>query len=52
MGATGVHFKQLYGHFKRCKIEDLRYVQEQLLPALKAAYNFNPRPWPSSSRIH
>ncbi len=35
-------FKQVHSRFKRCKIEDIRYVQEHLLPSLKEAYKLSP----------
>ena len=35
-------FKQVYSRFKHCKIEDLHYVQAQLLPALKDNYRLDP----------
>jgi tetratricopeptide (TPR) repeat protein len=42
--ATGLEttFKQLYSRFKRCKIEDLRHVQGQVLPALAKTYALDP----------
>jgi len=35
-------FKQVYSRFKHCKIEDLHYVQTELLPALRSKYHLDP----------
>jgi tetratricopeptide (TPR) repeat protein len=35
-------FKQVHSRFKRCKIEDIRYVQQQLLPHLRDTYKLSP----------
>lgn len=34
--------KQLYARFKKCKYEDLRYMQDELLPQIAQSYSLNP----------
>jgi tetratricopeptide (TPR) repeat protein len=34
-------FKQLYNRFKLCRYEDLRYIQDELLPEIAEKYNLN-----------
>jgi tetratricopeptide (TPR) repeat protein len=42
--ATGLEttFKQLYDRFKQCRYEDLRHIQDQLLPEIERVYALDP----------
>jgi tetratricopeptide (TPR) repeat protein len=42
--ATGLEttLKQLHYRFKKCRYDDLRYIQDELLPAIEATYALDP----------